>query len=154
MWRFHKKLEIELPYDPSVCPLPLLDMHTDEIRIERDVCTPMFTAALFTLLGHGKTWMSISRWMDKEAVVHIHNRILLKYKKENIWVCSNEVDKTVTYYTELSKSERETPIKYINAYIWNLERWWLWSYMQDSKRDTDIKNRLSDSVGEGKGGMI
>ena len=60
--------------------------------------------------------------MDKEAVVHIHNRILLKYKKENIWVCSDEVDKTVTYYTELSKSERETPIKYINAYIWNLER--------------------------------
>ena len=28
------------------------------------------------------------------------------------------------------------------------------SYMRDSKRDTDIKNRLLDSVGEGKGGMI
>ena len=27
-------------------------------------------------------------------------------------------------------------------------------YMQDSKRDTDINNRLLDSVGEGKGGMI
>ena len=26
--------------------------------------------------------------------------------------------------------------------------------MQDIKRDTDIKNRLLDSVGEGKGGMI
>ena len=26
--------------------------------------------------------------------------------------------------------------------------------MWDSKRDTDIKNRLLDSVGEGKGGMI
>ena len=26
--------------------------------------------------------------------------------------------------------------------------------MQDSKRDTDVKNRLLDSVGEGKGGMI
>ena len=26
--------------------------------------------------------------------------------------------------------------------------------MQDSKRDTDIKNRLFDSVGEGEGGMI
>ena len=26
--------------------------------------------------------------------------------------------------------------------------------MQDSKRDTDIKNRVWDSVGEGKGGMI
>ena len=26
--------------------------------------------------------------------------------------------------------------------------------MRDSKRDTDVKNRLLDSVGEGKGGMI
>ena len=26
--------------------------------------------------------------------------------------------------------------------------------MQDSKRDTDVKNRLLDSVIEGKGGMI
>ena len=26
--------------------------------------------------------------------------------------------------------------------------------MRDSKRDTDIKNRLLDSVGEGEGGMI
>ena len=26
--------------------------------------------------------------------------------------------------------------------------------MQDSKRDTDVKNRLPDSVGEGEGGMI
>ena len=28
------------------------------------------------------------------------------------------------------------------------------SYMRDSKRDTDVRNRLLDSVGEGKGGMI
>ena len=26
--------------------------------------------------------------------------------------------------------------------------------MQDSKRDADVKNRLLDSMGEGKGGMI
>ena len=26
--------------------------------------------------------------------------------------------------------------------------------MRDSKRDTDVKNRLLDSMGEGKGGMI
>ena len=26
--------------------------------------------------------------------------------------------------------------------------------MQDSRRDTDVKNRLLDSVGEGEGGMI
>ena len=38
--------------------------------------------------------MSIGRQMDKEAVLHIHNRILLSYKKEHIWVSSNEVNET------------------------------------------------------------
>ena len=57
--------------------------------------------------------MSICRWMDKEVMVHIHNGILLSYKKEHIWVCSNKVDETGAYYTEWSKSERETQIPYI-----------------------------------------
>ena len=33
-------------------------------------------------------------------------------------------------------------------------RLWRWPYMRDSKRNTDVKNRLLDSVGEGKGEMI
>ena len=44
VWRFLKKLEIELPYDPEI---PLLGIHTEDTRIERDTCTPMFIAALF-----------------------------------------------------------------------------------------------------------
>ena len=51
--------------------------------------------------------------MDKEVVVHTLNGILLGYKKECIWVTSNEVDETGAYCMELSKSERETPIQYI-----------------------------------------
>ena len=35
----------------------------------------------------------------------------------------NEVDETGAYYTERSKSERKTLLQYINAYVWNLERW-------------------------------
>ena len=50
MWRFLKKLEIELPYDPAI---PLLGIHTEETRTERDTCTPMFIAALFTI---ARTW--------------------------------------------------------------------------------------------------
>ena len=38
---FLKKLEIELPYDPAI---PLLGIHTEETRSERDMCTPMFIA--------------------------------------------------------------------------------------------------------------
>ena len=54
-----------------------------------------------------------------------------------------------------SRSERETQILYINAYIYIESRKMVtWSYMQGSKRDKDVKNRLLDSVGEGEGGMI
>ena len=43
VWRFLKKLEIELPYDPMI---PLLGIHTQETRIERDMGTPTFITAL------------------------------------------------------------------------------------------------------------
>ena len=92
--------------------------------------------------------------MNKEIMVCIHDGILLSYKKELIWVSSKEVDEPGTYYTEWSKSERERQILYINAYIWDLERWYQWSYMQGSKGDRDVKNRLLDSSGEGECGMI
>ena len=44
VWRFLKKLEIELPYDPAI---PLLGIHTKETRIERDTYTPIFTVEIF-----------------------------------------------------------------------------------------------------------
>ena len=49
-WRFLKKLEIKLPYDPAI---PLLGIHTEETRIKRDTCAPVFIAALFTV---ARTW--------------------------------------------------------------------------------------------------
>ena len=41
-----KKLEIELPYDPAI---PLLGIHTEETRIERNMCNPVFITALFII---------------------------------------------------------------------------------------------------------
>ena len=46
VWRFLKKLEIELPYNPAI---PLLGIHTEEMRSERDMCTPIFISALFII---------------------------------------------------------------------------------------------------------
>ena len=46
VWRFLKKLELELPHDPAI---PHLGTHTKETRSERDTCTPMFIAALFII---------------------------------------------------------------------------------------------------------
>ena len=50
VWRCLQKLEIELPYDPAI---PLLGIHTKETSAERDTCTPVFIAALFTI---ARTW--------------------------------------------------------------------------------------------------
>ena len=45
LWRFLKKLEIELPYYPAI---PLLGVYLKNMKtlILKDTCTPMFTAAL------------------------------------------------------------------------------------------------------------
>ena len=64
-----------------------------------------------------------------------------------MWVSSNEGDEPRAYYTEWSKSEREKQISYIDAYIWNLERWDWWTYLQGSDGDTDIENILVDMEG-------
>ena len=48
--RFLKKLETELPYNPAI---PLLGIYLEKTIIRKDTCTPMFTAALFTI---AKTW--------------------------------------------------------------------------------------------------
>ena len=82
MRRVLKKLKIELPYDPAI---PLLGIHTEETRIERNTCTPMFITALFTI---ARTWKqprcpSADEWI-KKTVVNVHNGILLSYLKECI----------------------------------------------------------------------
>ena len=50
----------------------------------------------------------------------------------------------------MSLSEREKQISYINAYLWNLEKWYRSIYLQGRNRDTDVENRPMDTVGEGR----
>ena len=64
VWTFIKKLKIELPYDPAI---PLLGIHPEKTIIQKDICTPMFIAALFTL---ARTWKqpkcpSKDEWIKK-----------------------------------------------------------------------------------------
>ena len=64
VWRVLKKLEIELPYDPAI---PLLGIHTEETRKERDTCTPMFITALFIIARTRKQprYPSADEWIRK-----------------------------------------------------------------------------------------
>ena len=64
VWRFLKKLGIKPPYDPAV---PLLGIYPEETKIEKDTCTPVFTATLFTI---ARAWKqprcpSTDEWIKK-----------------------------------------------------------------------------------------
>ena len=65
VWRFLKKLKIELPYGPAI---PLLDTYAENTIIPEGICNPTFTAALFTI---ARTWKQ-ARGMDNEDVVQIY----------------------------------------------------------------------------------
>ena len=65
-----------MPYDPAI---PLLGTHTEETRIERDTCTPMLIAAVFTI---ARTWNKprcplADKWVRK--LWYLHNGVLLSY---------------------------------------------------------------------------
>ena len=69
VWRFLKNLEIELPYDPAI---PLLGIHNEETRSERDMCTLMFITALFII---ARTWKkprcpSADEWIRKSWYIY------------------------------------------------------------------------------------
>ena len=46
LWKFLKIIGIKLSYDPAI---PLLGIYPEETKMEKDICTPMFIAALFTM---------------------------------------------------------------------------------------------------------
>ena len=69
VWRFLKKLKIELPYDPAI---PLLGIYPEKTITPKDTSTLMFTVALFTVAG---TWKqpkcpSTEGWRKKTWYIH------------------------------------------------------------------------------------
>ena len=50
IWRFLKKLTLELPYDPTI---PLLGVYPEKTMVQKDACSPVFIAVLFTI---AKIW--------------------------------------------------------------------------------------------------
>ena len=58
------KLGIKPPYDPAI---PILGIYPEETKIEKDICIPLFIAALFTI---ARTWKqprcpSTDEWIKK-----------------------------------------------------------------------------------------
>ena len=71
VWRFLKKLKIELPYNPAIAPLGIYPRDTG-VLFQSDTCTPMFIAALSTI---AKVWKepkcpSMGEWIKKKWYIY------------------------------------------------------------------------------------
>ena len=85
--------------------------------------------------------------MDKEDVVYIHNGILLSHKKEQNSAICRDVGGPRDCHTEWSKSEREKQISDNITYMWNLEKRYGWTYLQNRNRVTDVENKFMVTKG-------
>ena len=100
VWNFLRKLKMELPFDPAI---PLLGLYpkNPETLIQRNLCTPMFIAAQFTI---AKCWKqpkcpSANEWV-KKTVVYLHNGILHSREKEGAPTLCNSMDGTGEHYAK------------------------------------------------------
>ena len=80
VWRFLKKRKIEIPYHPAV---PLLGIYPEKTIIQKESCTTMFTATLFTT---SRTWkqptcLSTDEWIKK--MWHIYTMEYYSAMKRN-----------------------------------------------------------------------
>ena len=62
VWRVLKKLGIRLPYGPAI---PLLGIYPEQTKIEKDMCIPLFIAALFTRTWKQPRYPSTDEWIKK-----------------------------------------------------------------------------------------
>ena len=118
MWRFLKKLEIELPYDPAI---PLLGIHSKETRIERDTCTPMFIAALFIIARMWKQCRcpSADEWIRKLCCIYTmeYYSAIKKDAFEPDLMRWMKLEPIIL--SEVSQKKKQYSVL---TYIWNLER--------------------------------
>ena len=121
VWRFLRKLEIELLYDPAI---PLLGIHTKETRIETDTCTPMFITALFVI---ARTWKkprcpTADEWIRKPWYIHTmeYYSAIKKNTFESVLMRWTKLEPIIQ--SEVSQEEIQYSIL-THIYIWNLERW-------------------------------
>ena len=96
--RFLRKLKIELPFDPAI---PLLGIYPEKTMTPKDTCTPVSIAALYTIAKTGKQpKRPLTKGVDKEDVVRIHNGILVSHEKErNNGIC-NSMDGPRNYHAK------------------------------------------------------
>ena len=106
VWRFLKKLKIELPYDPAI---PLLGIYLEKNMVRKDTCTIMFIAALFTI---AKTWkqpkcLSTEEWIEKMWYIHTMEYYSAIKKNAIMPFAATWMDLEIIILSEVSQTEKE-----------------------------------------------
>ena len=104
VWKFLKKLKLELPYDPAITVLGIY-LNNTKILIRRGTCTPMFTPALSTIAKLWKEFKCPSAdiyiYMYKYIYIYIHTHT---YVYVYIYMCIHI--HTHTHTMEYYRSKR------------------------------------------------
>ena len=105
VWSFLKKLKIELPYVPAI---PLLGIYPKKTIIRKDTCTPMLTAALFTI---AKTWKQpkcplTDEWIKKMWYIYIMEYYSALKKNEIMTSAATWMDLEIIILSEVSQTEK------------------------------------------------
>ena len=108
VWRFLKKLKMDLPYDPAVALLGIYPRDTG-VLMHRGTCTPMFIAALSTI---AKLWKepkcpSTDKWIKKMWFIYIME-CHLAMRKNEIWpFVATWMEPESVMLSEISHTEKE-----------------------------------------------
>uniref|UniRef100_A0A671DRJ4 Uncharacterized protein n=1 Tax=Rhinolophus ferrumequinum TaxID=59479 RepID=A0A671DRJ4_RHIFE len=105
VWRFLKKLRIELPYDPAI---PLLGIYAKNLKTStrKDTCAPMFIAALFTTWKQPKC-PSVDDWIKKLWYIYTMEYYAAIKKKEILPFATTWMDLENIMLSEISHTEKD-----------------------------------------------
>ena len=104
VWRFLRKLKTELPYDPGIS---LLGIYPEKTIIQKEACTTMFTAALFTI---ARTWKQLKCSLTDEWIKEMWHIYTMDYYSA---IKRNEIELFVVRWMDLeSVIQSEVSHKY------------------------------------------